>query len=505
MYVCVLCNTPTVADWCGVGRVTIDLLPDVALLEIFDYYVNWAREQVQYWPPTGLTNIEAWHTLVHVCRTWRAIVLGSPSRLDLQLICLNGRPVKESLAIWPPLPIIIMQNGRLKQMDNFIAALEHNDRVCKIDLSDVINLQLEEILAAMHQPFPALTFLGLGYGGERVEDEIIEMPDIPESFLGGSAPHLQRLYLDRIPFSRLPKLLLSATGLVALSIWKTPHSGYISPEAMVRCLSTLTSLEDLCIGFQSPLSRPVRESRRPHPPTRSALPTLTYFRFEGVSEYLDDLVARIDVPLLDRLDITFFHQLIFDTPRLVQFFARTPNVQPPVDARILFLNRKVIITFPWTSPKKIILRISCSQSDWQLSSLVQVCTSSLPEAFFPMLERLYIYEYGWDELRWQDDIEDSQWLEVLQPFTALKDLQVSREFLPRIAPAFQELAEECMTEVLPALQNISVEEFHSHPSGPVREAVEKFVAARQLAGHPIVALDSTDPFWEFEKLQEGYD
>jgi len=30
----------TVADWCNVGRVTIDMLPDVALLEIFDCYVR---------------------------------------------------------------------------------------------------------------------------------------------------------------------------------------------------------------------------------------------------------------------------------------------------------------------------------------------------------------------------------------------------------------------------------------------------------------------------------
>jgi hypothetical protein len=85
--------------------------------------------------------------------------------------------------------------------------------------------------------------------------------------------------------------------------------------------------------------------------------------------------------------------------------------------------------------------------------------------------------------RWQDDIENSQWLEVLQPFTALKDLYVSTEFLPRFAPAFQELAGEHVTEMLPALQSLFLEDLH--PSGPVREAIEKFVAARQLAGRPI--------------------
>jgi hypothetical protein len=149
----------------------------------------------------------------------------------------------------------------------------------EIDLLDVMNPELEEFLAAMQQPFPALTELGLVLD-EDLDDEIIDAPVIPESFLGGSAPRLQRLELARIPFPGLPKLLLSATDLVTLSIWGIPHSGYISPEAMVRCLSTLTRLDSLLLGFKSPLSRPVRASRPPHPPTRSTLPALTDFLFE---------------------------------------------------------------------------------------------------------------------------------------------------------------------------------------------------------------------------------
>jgi hypothetical protein len=210
--------------------------------------------------------------------------------------------------------------------------------------------------------------------------------------------------------------------------------------------------------------------------------------FEGVSEYLEDLVARIDAPLLDRLLITFFHQLIFDTPQLAQFVARTPNIQPSVEAYIVFSDSYVEVTTSRRFPRKFMLRISCSQSDWQLSSLAQVCSSSFPQILIPMVERLYICENinEYDRRgrpRWQDDIEDSQWLEALHPFTALKDLHVSREFVPRIAPAFQELAGERVTEVLPALQSLFLEEFS--PSGPVLEAIGKFVAARRLAGHPI--------------------
>src|SRR6266566_2710866 len=152
MYVCLLCNTGTVADWCGVGRVTMDMLPDVALLELFDCYVNQAREEdKRVWPPTG---IQAWHTLVHVCQKWRSVVFGSPHRLDLRLFCTDKTPVKETLAVWPPLPIVIVQMGQPTHTDNIIAALEHNDRVCQIHLVHIIDSKLEEVLAAMQQPFP---------------------------------------------------------------------------------------------------------------------------------------------------------------------------------------------------------------------------------------------------------------------------------------------------------------------------------------------------------------
>ena len=70
---------------------------------------------------------------------------------------------------------------------------------------------------------------------------------------------------------------------------------------MVTCLSVLTRLEILVIGFESPRSRPDRKSRRPPPPTRTLLPVLTEFHFRGHEKYLEDLVARIDAPLLDNL------------------------------------------------------------------------------------------------------------------------------------------------------------------------------------------------------------
>jgi hypothetical protein len=103
---------------------------------------------------------------------------------------------------------------------------------------------------------------------------------------------------------------------------------------MVTGLSALTRLEYLTIGFQSPRSRP----DQPSPPRsiRTVLPALNHFEFRGVSEYLEDLTSRIDAPLLRILNITFFNQLIFNTPRLCSFISRAEKLRPQSQARMTF-------------------------------------------------------------------------------------------------------------------------------------------------------------------------
>ena len=452
-------------DWRDVARVTIDMLPDVALLEIFDFYLG---------NGTRVQPVQAWHKLVHVCRNWRNVVFGSPRRLNLRLCCTNSTPVRETIDAWPLLPILVV--GREKGgVDNIVAALEHNDRICQVDLSDSPSSDMDKVLAAMQRPFPALTYLRLW---SRVET----VPVDPSSFLGGSAPpQLQQLRLSSIPFPGIPKLLLSATHLVNLELQSIPHSGYISPEAMVTGLAALTSLESFNISFKSPRSHPGRKSRRPPPPTRTLLPALNQLLFHGVSEYLDDLVARIDAPLLNKLEMTFLYQLIFDSPQLIQFIRRTPNIKACDKVCVEFSDSRVLAT---TFVGAFELAISCTQSDWQLSSLAQVFSSG----FFPAVKLLYILDQELNSRNTpssQEDIqvETSQWLEVLHPLTAVKDLYISRGFTPRIAPTLQELVGGRVTEVLPALQTLHPVE--TLPSGSVQESIGKFVAARQLAGRPI--------------------
>src|SRR6266852_5269696 len=294
----------------------IDVLPDDVLLEIFDFYAMYPDDN-----DDEKTEIEAWQSLVHVCRRWRNVVFGSPRRLNLQLCCSPETPIKDTLDVWPALPLIVAGNvGLSSGTDNIIAALGQSNRVCKVNLWDLEGWQLEQVLAAMQVPFPELT--GMMLWSER---KTVPAIPIPDSFLGGSAPRLRFFSLDGILFPGMPNLLSSANHLVDLSLYKIPHSGYISPEAVVALLSALSNLERLELQFRSPQSRPDWKTRRPPPPNRSVIPALNSFYFKGVIEYLEDLVTFIDAPQLNTLYITFY-QFDFDTPRLAEFINRTPNI-----------------------------------------------------------------------------------------------------------------------------------------------------------------------------------
>jgi hypothetical protein len=358
-------------------------------------------------------------------------------------------------------------------VDNIIAALECSDRVAKINLFDIDSSPLEKVFVAMQVPFPELTDMDLWSYAETV-------PIAPDSFLGGSAPNLRTLSLVHIPFPGLPKLLLSATRLVTLHLREIPHSGFFSPEA----LATLTSLESLRLEFQSPQSRPDQKSRRPPPPTRSVLPFLINFEFKGVSEYLDDLVARIDAPRLNDLYITFFNQIVFDTPQFIQFVSRTPALKAPEKVRVDFSPGIARVNLLSYTPGfgELSVKIPCRDPDCQVSSLEQVFSSCLPP--LSMLKELTILEY-W-HLRWQDNIENMLWLDLLHPFSAVTDLYLSVEAARRIAPALQELAAGGRsTEVLPTLRNV----FLGGSSHLKPEGIQQFVDARQVTSRPVAVSD----------------
>ncbi len=228
--------------------IQINVLPDDVLLEIFNFYMI-INSLLGY-----RTEIEAWQSLVHVCRRWRKVVFDSPRCLDLRLLCTPKTPARDMLDVWPALPLLILGDAFLSSgADNILVALGQTNRVRQVVIWGLKDRELDKVLAAMQVPFPELTRLQLISNGKTP-------PIVPDSFLGGFAPHLRHFQLNGIPFPGLPKLHLSTTHLVDLYLFNIPHSGYISPEAMAALLSVLSNLESLVLQFQSPQSHPDLET-----------------------------------------------------------------------------------------------------------------------------------------------------------------------------------------------------------------------------------------------------
>jgi hypothetical protein len=327
----------------------------------------------------------------------------------------------------------------------------------------------------MQESFPALTYLQLGSFGKSV-------PVLTDTFLGGSAQHLRTLILRSIRFPALPKLLLSCDDLSRLYLVGIPNTGYISPEVMVTGLSALTRLETFTIEFESPISFHNLASRRPPPLTRTILSSLTFLQLRATSEYLEDLVSRIDAPLLRTVRITFFHQLVFDIRQLPWFIGHSPMLTSYSQASMVFDGRLVAIhLYPpegISLAKKLTLEISCRTVEWQVSSITQICSQF--SFLLSSVEQLDILNDA-DHPTLRVDMDNTQWVELFRPFTAVRILRISPDLRSLVVSALQDLTGGMAAGVLPALHSLHLEEYES--SGPEQQAMESFITSRRCSGH----------------------
>ncbi|KAI0270093.1 hypothetical protein BGY98DRAFT_1012074, partial [Russula aff. rugulosa BPL654] len=280
----------------------------------------------------------------------------------------------------------------------------------------------------------------------------VAMAVVPDSFLGGSAPQLQGFTFHAIPFPALSTLLSSTRNLGELELSGIPRSGYIPPDVMVTCLSAMPRLRSLRFQFDSPQSFPNGESRRHPPLARSTLPALHQLIFGGVNEYFEDLVARIDTPLS-------------------QFIGRVEVFKSPASAYIrLFYDTAEVLVSPRTGTDE------SAELHLQLRYLAQVCSSSLLS--FSDVEFLAISSQRLQQSQWGSTAEDFLWLDLLHLFSAVKVLNIDKNSLTPIASTLKEVVKERMTEIFPAIRELSIGEHL--PSMPILRAIEKFATARGL-------------------------
>jgi hypothetical protein len=92
--------------------------------------------------------------------------------------------------------------------------------------------------------------------------------------------------------------------------------------------------------------------------------------------------------------------------------------------------------------------------------------------------------------------ENFGWQEFFRPFASVKDLAIVSSQLARpIFSALAELAGQGIMEVLLMLQNFFVK-----LRGPFQEAMERFIATRQLSGHPVAVHEGSIKYRGFDTI-----
>ncbi|KAH9956127.1 hypothetical protein BGW80DRAFT_1466620 [Lactifluus volemus] len=353
--------------------------------------------------------------------------------------------------------------------DNIIAALQHPNRINIIQLTVTTPL-LERLTTLAHVPFPKLVHLELT---TQTETGLT----LPSKCFGGAAPLLRIIRTANIGFSALPQLLLSASNLVSLQLEAIPNTGYISPEALTTCLSTMTCLTAFHLLFLFPTSHPMSGGyQRPDPERYVVLPALKYFAFQGFCGYLEHLLSGIRTPPLKYIDITFFNQAaIFDTPQLLLFICRTDMPRSYDEAGVFLSGTDISLTLTRQgSPHRMGFRVRCMSLDWRLSCMAEIC-----DKFFFIVsgvKQLDIGAYSSLPIA-QDDMDHLSWSQFFRSFTNVERLRVAKEAASHVAYA---LGKEENIGILPGVLELHVEEHNGFPS--VQKAL---IPLQRHYNHPI--------------------
>ena len=219
------------------------------------------------------------------------------------------------------------------------------------------------------------------------------------------------------------------------------------------------------------------------PPRRTFLPSLAFLDFYVTSEYLEEFVARIDLPALSTIQIKLFNDIVFEIPQFCEFIPRLNTPGSPTSARVILYSQFVQVSFfheanpgiEWYS-----FETPCIPLDWQLSFVTQISSQLSP--LLASVHELTIAAGSILKVPTRErGVDSTEWLELFQPFTHVTKVSVwENQLVPGILEA---LLEDEAAGVLPELNKLHLREYRSTPS--VAVAAKQFVATRRLSGRTV--------------------
>jgi hypothetical protein len=469
---------------------TIDSLKTDILLAIFDFYRS---DDEESW------NLQlGWCKLTHVCQKWRHLIHQSSDHLNIHIPFTNGSPPLHMLSHLPPLPIIVDYRGwdAAGNDSGILHAIQQHDRIRRIDLK-APSSTLDKLIVPMDEPFPTLESLSLSSTTTPAEGT---MPMIPKKF---SAPNLRHLTSHGTCLPQGLPFLATSISLVTLKLTDIQAPGYFTPDDLAKQLQHTPQLQELSIGFSIPLPHPraERELLR-EPSTLAGLLALKCLEFQGVSAYLEGLLARISTPRLERFNISLFPQLTFTLPRLSHVTKTIERLRRPI-ASVVF-NRECVsfivgsrqfgdVTFD--------LKVGFKHFDWQLTTATQICG-----VLEPMLSVAEDVTLQFDNLPsdWRNVIDDTGWRELLGPFNNAKRLRIEGPVAPELYNALDSYRAGLPPGLLPVLQYLKgpLETEHTDVSSTLIDSPPLSSHSLRLPVTHVKPAPSTEPFEVTEEVTE---
>ena len=465
-------------------RTNVHILDDDSLLQIFRCY---RLEDEDDWYLRL-----SWRKLVHVCRRWRYLIYEESSYMDMCLLLTNCSPSMDPPSHLPLLPLVIVCSDGTKTMtrngdpeDNIHLGLQQHGRVRRV-LLRAPSSSLRVWLEPMNEHFPGLRDLSLF---STTTEMSLVLPELLQ------APDLHHLSLHGVGLPKGLSLLSSMISLSTLSLTHIRGSCYFPPGHLVTQLQGLPYLEELSIGFAIPIPQlplPSSEEKLLSSPTLPvALPTLKRPTFWGEDDYLDNLVARIDTPLLERLSLTLLYDIAFTLVYLTKFIHRTKGVGCLV-ARVILNEDGASLHTSYNEAQdigKLSLNVNCKSLDWTIHSIAQVC-SALEKVLSSVGKLTLDLDVDGMPSDWEITRDDKQWHELLLPFISVKKLRIGPSLTLELSRALESLTGELVLKLLPELKELEV----LHKIDLPTDAFSTFMKIRESVSRP-VTVHRIPLFW----------
>jgi len=465
---------------------TIHILDDDSLLHVFYLYRPFLLGEDEddgarlYGGDGKWVRGRWWYKLAHVCQRWRNVILGSATYLGVvSLVCTYGTPVADMLAHSPPLPLAIDYSDEdcdiAEDEEEAILALKQRNRVHRVRLCIPVT-SLQKVIGAMDEEYPILEYLII-QPPYQDRSTILTLPETLQ------APHLRHLTLAGFALPIGSRLLTTAVGLVTLCLVMRNPSTYFHPNTLLHQLSFMPQLETLAIIFLFAVpNRREIERQLTHMPTIAhvTLPNLHFFRFRGVSAYLEALVHRITAPRLEKIYIDFFNQLTFSVPRLQQFWNTTENLRFD-SAKFSFDDQRVLVrVYPHGEIEiyALVINFLCWCLDWQVSSMAQI-SNSLSRMFSAVEYLTLEHDVHCLSSEGHNEVDRIDWCKLLSSFRNVKTLRIDNGLAKELSRCLRWDDGELPLELLPKLQELTYSR-----SSNTGDAFTSFIDARQNAGSP---------------------